>query len=162
ESFRESRQRHSRLEVWRNAHQRPFALDRSVDDGCPEVQPQEPLDCQEPYSGGPLPFSPLHALSLADCYLVLALVHDAARPDGGRIDPFPSDDTQGQMFYAALKRHVCGLRQRDQLTLDDCLARVNAELGVPADANSNHGEPLAGETGHCEAETGSGDGVLTA
>jgi hypothetical protein len=132
ESYRESRQRH---ELWAAWHR--------VEDG------------QEPYAGGPLPFSSRHPLSLADCYLVLALVHNAERRDAGRINPFSPDDEDGLRFYEAQQTHVHKLRQCDRMTLDDCLARIEATrpeqppeqvspvaraIGIMLDYQKKHGE----------------------
>jgi hypothetical protein len=96
---------------------------------------------QEPYAGGPLPFSRRHRLSSADSYFVLALIHDAERQDASRISPFGPDDGQklaiesedGQMwvFWHIMALRVPMLCARNQTTLDDCLARVVADLAQP-------------------------------
>src|SRR5262249_31135027 len=72
---------------------------------------------QKPYVGGPLPFSAFHELSLADCYLVTAAVHDSERRNG-RINPFP-DNWAGQAFFCAQQTNVGRLSEADTLTLDD-------------------------------------------
>jgi hypothetical protein len=107
-------------------------------------------DSQEPYVGGPLPFSPRHALSLADCYLVFALVHDAERRDASRIDPFPSGGEEGLRFYHANLTNIYGLSNRDQLTLDDCLARVEADLSATGERRM--ASSPRGRSGSCRGE----------
>jgi hypothetical protein len=87
-------------------------------------------DGQEPYDGGLLPFTSRYTPSLADCYFVLALVHNADRRGPGRINPFPPDDEEAIRFYYAQLAHVSHLSASDQLTLDDCLARVEADAPV--------------------------------
>jgi hypothetical protein len=134
ECFRESRLRHA----WFEDHNERWppgpihgperqALDRLADDGCPNAEPEPEAD-QAPYVGGPLPLSPRHPLSQADCYLVLALIHDADRRDGGRIDPFGPGDEREMIFWVAVGSHLPGLRASDQVTLDECLARVEGDL----------------------------------
>jgi hypothetical protein len=70
---------------------------------------------------------------LADCYLILALVHNALRRDAGRIEPFGSDDQEGLRFYHAQLTGIHDLSNGDQLTLDDCLDRVQADLSEQAE-----------------------------
>src|SRR5262249_32890086 len=127
ESLEESRQPHERLEAWQMVGQDPYALCRLVDDGCPHTEPVELRAPQEPYAGGPLPFSPRHTPSLADCYFVLALVHNAERRVG-RFSPFPPDNERALIFYYAQLSHASRFSASDQLALDDCLARVEADL----------------------------------
>lgn len=93
---------------------------------------------REPYVGGPLPFSSSHNLSLGDCYFVLALIHDSERRDAGRINPFPFDfgdkpidsveEAKEWGFWYVMTSHLSKLRVNDQVTLDECLARVDAGL----------------------------------
>ncbi len=155
ESFLEIRQRNQRLEDRRISQQYPYALDCLMDDGCPQFGPPELRDDQEPYYGGPLPVSPRHRLSLPDCYLVLALVHDRERPDGGRIDPFPPDDEAGLWFHRIQQPRVFALSERDQLPLDDCLARVVADLTSVATTEAA-GNPPTEPAGEATALVGGG------
>jgi hypothetical protein len=114
--------------------------------------PPEFGDRQEPFAGGPLPLSPRHALSLADCYFVLALLHDSARRDASRINPFGcdidielpllSDEAKQLRFWFAMASHVATLRAGDQVTLDDCLAQVVTDLGVLANPPVQDGKEL--------------------
>lgn len=153
ESFLESRLRHRQLENWQNARQQPcYALDRLADDGCPHVEVPELGDGQRPYAGGPLPFSSRHGLSLADTYFVLALIHDADRRDAGRINPFGPDagyeltilsaEEQEWRFWYVQALHVSTLRASDQVTLDGCLARVEADSPVDLLGSSPSVSPL--------------------
>jgi hypothetical protein len=66
---------------------------------------------------------------LADCYFVLALIHNADRRRPDRINPFPPDGEEARFYYAQLL-HVRDFSARDQLTLEDCLARVEADAPV--------------------------------
>jgi hypothetical protein len=62
-------------------------------------------------------------LSLADCYFVLALIHDAARRDASRINRFGpdareelsllSDDGQEWSFWYVMASHVSKLSVKD-------------------------------------------------
>jgi hypothetical protein len=168
ESFRESRQRHATHKAWSErrakyvsweargqaarsqgppaegwvlARGRVFSPDGGQTALVEAWVPPDFGSDREPYAGGPLPFSPRHELSLADCYLVLALVHDADRRDGGRISPFRCDDGRGpaadpdgvaeSIFWVAQASHLPGLRAGDQGTLDECLARVEDDLRGP-------------------------------
>ncbi len=123
----------------------------------------------EPYVGGPLPFSPRHRLSLADAYFVLAVVHDSVRRDAGLISPFDSDeyeranwispDTQESIFWYVMGGHVLKFRTTDQVALDECIARVIADLKneeptVSAASESCLGEP--NEVDNHETENQSG------
>jgi nucleoside phosphorylase len=152
ESFQESRLRHKQLHDWQKDRQEPYALNRLADDGCPYAAP-ELRNGQEPYAGGPLPFSSRHALSLADAYFVLALIHDADRRDAGRINPFgpddepeltyPSDAGQEWVFWHIMASHVSTLRASDQITLDNCLAQIEDDLRTPL-ANGAAAGPASG------------------
>jgi hypothetical protein len=173
ESLLESRERHERHRAWQAGRDRYLAKaadDPAADGPDPPAEgwervlgrtfsatgkettlvavwvPPELADDQEPYDGGPLPLSPRHRLSLADCFFVLALVHDAQRREG-RIDPFPPDDAGGLAFFAAQQSRVVSLSLRDELTLDDCLRRVEADLerdrGVAPSAGAVGAPPAA-------------------
>jgi len=90
--------------------------------------PPEFDSSHEPFNGSLLPFSSGHTPSLADCYLVLAVVHDAERRGPGKIRPFPVDDIAAGCFFHAHMCNVEKLNESDQLALDDCLVRVEANL----------------------------------
>lgn len=81
-----------------------------------------------PFAGPILPFSSQHPLTLADCYRVLAIVHDADRQESGRIEPFSQDDLTATCAHAVAVSGVRDLTESDRLTLDDCLARVELDL----------------------------------
>jgi hypothetical protein len=107
--------------------------------------PANLADDQEPYGGGPFPFSVRNAHSLGDCYFVLAIIHDEERRDSNRINPFFLEDrleantAYETNFWDAQSTHVSTLTIRDQMTLDDCMARVESDLGQLA-------TPLTDET----------------
>jgi hypothetical protein len=75
---------------------------------------------------------------LADCYFVLALIHDAERRDAGRISRFGPDegnepqsfskDDQEWTFWYVMAKDAAKLSVSNGVTLDDCLARVEADL----------------------------------
>jgi hypothetical protein len=198
ESFRESRQRHELHKAWQKGREeylsrawshRTARRRKPPAEGWELVQdrvfsskgrktkrwveawvPPEFGDGREPYAGGPLPFSSRHTLSLADCYFVLALVHDAERRGPGRINPFPPEDVKGLNFYDAQLSHVCHLSASDQLTLEDCLARVEADLcetgqgqkAGPGRDQSGEGQAEGAEAERDQGETGQGEGTGTA
>jgi hypothetical protein len=83
---------------------------------------------QEPFDGPILPISSRCAPTLADCYLALALVHDAERRGPGKINPFEKKETAAKCCYHAQMSMVPTLSESDRLALDDCLARVEADL----------------------------------
>ena len=59
----------------------------------------------------------------------------------GKIDPFPPEETGAICSYLAQMHAVANLRESDRLTLDDCLARVDADLhGIGLDAASTGAE----------------------
>jgi hypothetical protein len=129
--FDERCQRSRAFRIWEIDRQFPFALCRLADDGCPHADLQELTSEPEPYDGGPLPFSSGHALSLGDCYFVLVLVHNAERRSG-RFNPFPSADARAEIYYFAQLSLVSQLGGSDRVTLDDCLARVEADVELEA------------------------------
>jgi hypothetical protein len=110
--------------------------------------PPEYADEQEPFVGGPLPFTRDYALTLADCYFVLALIHDCMRRDAALINPFDSTGKKSVQDYdsfEALKssviwivqaRFVAQLGCLDSLTLDTCFAQVRADLETSGEAGS--------------------------
>lgn len=162
ESFQESRQRHERHKAWKKQYVRPRLLTVQDLAAMPagEPMPQIP-DSEEPYVGGPLRFSPRHALSLGDCFLVVALVHDTKRRDAGCVDPFLPDDMFGMCFWEAQRTHVPGLHGADRLTLDYCMARVEDDLRQTAPPNAErvadhqqHGNrfELVGDIWHIDFE----------
>lgn len=114
--------------------------------------PPESADDQEPYADGPLPLSSRHSLSLADCYFVHALIYDAVRRDAAKINPFSPDEkyplelTEEVNFWNAQSALLSQLRLTDQVTLDDCLARVQDDLAQltapPRDASSGRSAQL--------------------
>jgi hypothetical protein len=144
EAFGENRERLARYQAW----------ERRPGGGRPALPTAEELEqlprwalfdipgCNEPYVGGPLPFSPRHRLSIGDCFLVLAVIHDDRRRDGARIDPFEADD-KGALFFEAMRSHLAGLREEDRITLDDCLARALADLAAARPAPQAGGESQA-------------------
>jgi hypothetical protein len=83
---------------------------------------------KEPFNGPIIPFSPKHKPSLADCYFALAVVHDAERPDAGRIDPFEPGASIGYADFLVQMSNVAKLSKGDKWALGDCLARVEADL----------------------------------
>ena len=150
-SFVESRKRHELNKAWRKKLDDYLILDGIFDFGqrrAPNRQPEgwawhgttwvppglRPDD--EPFVGPIVPFSSQHAPSLADCYFALAVVHDSERTGAGKINPFAADDTAGQLCWHAHFANLDGLRTSDRITLDDCLARAETDLGVV-------GEPTA-------------------
>jgi len=101
-------------------------------------------DGEEPYADGPLPFSSRHTLSLADCYFVLAVIHDTGRRHGLWINPWHLDrghsgDGIEATTWAAQRSFVARLRAGDKLTLYDCVSRVDADL---RNSGLTHVEPL--------------------
>jgi hypothetical protein len=91
--------------------------------------PPDLLEKNKPYAFGPLPFTQQHQLSKAECYFVLALVHDATRRDGRRINPFDrSDESKESLHWFVQSRLVSDLGEHDQVTLDECLRHVEADL----------------------------------
>jgi len=149
ESFEERRKRHDQLEAWKKGRKKSLSktlgkrslwVQQSIVVRNPQTGIAEPTivdgrvsprfaEGQEPYAEGPLPFSPRHSPSLADCFLVMALLHDADRRDARRINPFSSHQ-HGLTFYENQLSRLADLRGTDQVTLDDCLARVEADLGA--------------------------------
>jgi hypothetical protein len=115
--------------VWQFDRQDPYALCRLADDGCPQLEPQELGGGPEPYDGGALPFSSSHTLSLADCYFVLILVHNAERRSG-RFNPFQTTDARAEIYYFAQLSTISQLSANDRVTLGDCLARVEADMAL--------------------------------
>lgn len=106
--------------------------------------PAEFGDDREPYSGGPLPFAHRHCLSLADCYLVLTLVHDCYfKPARWIIGTrLRTEDESELIFYDNMKWHVLRdgsvkLEDREGPTLDDCLARVREDIASATRIISN-------------------------
>jgi hypothetical protein len=160
ESFRESRLRYKRLQAWQKERDEYLWRHRVSRRGKPPAEgwewaqgkilspkgrrtkvveswvPPKFAVGQEPYVGGPLPFSPRHKLSLADCFLLMALFHDYARQDAGRINPFSTAE-HGLTFYETQLSYLTGLLATDQVTLDDCLTKVAVNLAAIASPSSD-------------------------
>ena len=145
ESFRERQERRKKLDAWkqqRASHMLQQHSEQAIlnceNEGNPCQVPPELESDKEPYGDGPLPILSLHPLSLSDCYFILALVHDDKRRDACRINrfgpdeienlTFPSDEWREWSFWRSQSERVSGLRSEHQMTLDDCLARVESDL----------------------------------
>lgn len=166
ESYHENRQRYERHKAWlternkyltaawrrRSTPRKPpnegwrLVMGRAFSSGGRQTKlvqawmPPEFDDEHKPYAGGPLPFTARHSLSIADCHLVVALIHDAARPDGGRVlssrqadrADLSAAELREQIFYRVMAGHVSKLNGDDRVTVEDCLARVEAVTGPKA------------------------------
>jgi hypothetical protein len=100
---------------------------------------------KEPYAEGPIPFSRCLRLSMADCFSVLALIHDSGRSDGKRIIPFDLDEWNGETnFWYVRSGEVAKFCSRDQATIEDCFACVEADLR-DRDFSSEKSRQLGGD-----------------
>jgi hypothetical protein len=96
--------------------------------------PPEFDEKRRPFVGTILPFSDRHTPSLADCYFVLALIHDAKRPDAFRINPVfddswgPLEEVREFAVWQSELKNLANLDLDAQLTLDDCMHRVEIDL----------------------------------
>ncbi len=90
--------------------------------------PPEFTQNNAPYNGPVIPFSSGYKPTLADCYFALAVVHDAERQGPRKLEPFAPDDMVAWVSYYAQQSNVVSLSESDRVTLDDCLARVEADL----------------------------------
>lgn len=103
--------------------------------------PPELCRDNQPLTDLPLPLPKHRSLSLAECYVVLAAIHDAKLAGVELIKPWTADDSSRPRSYyeTGLLRRVNELGQADHPSLKVHLARVNADL--LSAGNKNRGKP---------------------